>query len=323
MTCHSCLREQDKEGYCRKCLKELFDGAKIDPILPFRSPTTEKSDLYHTLTSRMSISGVQPKFSLRRERGQLVLTPARGEYILKPVPTGLFQHLDQVPFNEHLTMQIARQVFGIDVPPNAVVRFSDGNPAYLVRRFDVKPDGTRYQQEDFAQVAGITEETHGSNYKYELSYEEIGTLIKKHIPMHQVETEKFLRMVLFNYIFSNGDAHVRNFSMMRTHAGDQVLTPAYDLLCTRLHAPGESDMALTLFRDGFSADYEKIGFYTRIDFILFGKKLGIREPRVRKIIDDLLKHGEQVGQLVERSFLREDIRIGYHAHYKDKLGRIM
>ena len=38
--------------------------------------------------------------------------------------------------NEHVTMQIASQVFGIETPPNAVVRFTDGELAYIVKRFD-------------------------------------------------------------------------------------------------------------------------------------------------------------------------------------------
>ncbi|MFM8348228.1 MAG: HipA domain-containing protein, partial [Bacteroidota bacterium] len=295
---------------------------KIGPVLPFHSPSTEPTELYFSLVKRMSISGVQSKFSLRIMHGKLALTTAGGQYILKPVPTGLFRELDQVPANEHLTMQIARQVFGITVPPNAFIRFIDCHPGYLVKRFDVHPDGTRYLQEDFAQAGGMSEVTHGKDYKYDFSYEEIGALIRKHIPMHRVELEKFFRLVVFNYLFSNGDAHVRNFSMMRSGAGDQVLTPAYDLLCTRIHAPGESDMALTLFRDGFSAEFEKIGFCTRADFRLFGKKLGIREQRVERIITDMTSKQEQVQLLTERSFLRDDLKALYLVHYRDKLGRM-
>lgn len=70
-----------------------------------------------------------------------------------------------------------------------------------------------------------------------------------HIPTHAIELEKIFRLILFNYIFSNGDAHVKNFSAIQTDEGDHVITPAYDLLCTRIHSPGETDMALTLFKD--------------------------------------------------------------------------
>ena len=35
-----------------------------------------------------------------------------------------------MPANEHLTMQIARQVYGIETAENALIFFNDGTPAY-------------------------------------------------------------------------------------------------------------------------------------------------------------------------------------------------
>ncbi len=129
-------------------------------------------------SDRMSISGIQTKISLRLKGGQLEMVESGGEFILKPIPQGTFQRLEAVPINEHLTMQIARQVFKIDVAENALVQFADGEVAYLVRRFDIQPNGKRLLQEDFAQIASRSEETHGPNYKYDFSYEEIGDLIR-------------------------------------------------------------------------------------------------------------------------------------------------
>ncbi len=322
MICTGCLKKMDAPGYCKKCLKELFGGKKIDRVLPFNSPYKEDSDLYRDLTKKMSISGVQVKYSMRLDENKLILTDTGGQYILKPIPAGQFKNMDQAPANEHLTMQLAKQLFKITVPPNAIIYFSDQSPAYLVKRFDVKEDGSKYQQEDFAQIAQVTEETHGKNYKYDLSYEEIGALIKRHIPMYAVEIEKFFRLVLFNYIFSNGDAHVKNFSAIQTDAGDYVLTPAYDLLCTRIHSPGESDMALMLFKDRFSEAYEAYGFYTNHDFLEFGKMLGIKESRVLKIIDEFSGKDESIDSLVDASFLRADLKTVYKDNYKGKMKRL-
>jgi len=39
---------------------------------------------------------------------------------------------------------------------------------------DLRHDRGKLQQEDFVQIAQMTSETHGKNYKYDLSYEEIG-----------------------------------------------------------------------------------------------------------------------------------------------------
>lgn len=322
MNCSGCLKQIDNAGYCRKCLKDLFEGKKVAHVLPFNSPYNEDSDLYQERTKKLSISGVQVKYSMRLDDNNLVLTDKEGQYILKPIPVGQFKNLDQAPANEHLAMQLAGQLFKISVPPNAIIHFSDNSPAYLVKRFDVKSDGSKYRQEDFAQIAQVTEETHGKNYKYDLSYEEIGLLIKRHIPTYAIELEKFFRLVLFNYIFSNGNAHVKNFSAMLTDDGDHVLTPAYDLLCTRIHSPGEGDMALTLFKERFSEAFDAHGFYTYDDFLEFGIVLGIKESRVVKIIEAFNGKEASVDKLVDASFLGGDIKVSYKNTYKDKMTRM-
>jgi serine/threonine-protein kinase HipA len=322
MICFGCFKENELPGYCKKCLKELFDGEKVHHVLPFNSPVNEESTLYTDLTTKMSISGVQVKYSLKLEGRELKLTDKGGQYILKPVPVGQFKNLDQAPANEHLTMQLAKQFFKIAVPANAIVFFQDGNPAYLVRRFDVKSDGSKYQQEDFAQIAGVTEATHGKNYKYDLSYEEIGALMKKHIPTYKVEVEKFFRLVLFNYVFSNGDAHVKNFSVIQSESGDYILTPAYDLLCTRIHTPNEADMALTLFKGRFSAAYDAVGFYTNNDFVSFGNVLGMKENRVTRIINEFKTDHNDVHSVIQKSFLNEEMKTLYTELCVDRIKRL-
>jgi serine/threonine-protein kinase HipA len=322
MICPGCFQGIDTEGYCKKCLKNLFAGKKVAHVLPFNSPYKEDSDLYRDLTKKMSISGVQVKFSMRLKEDKLILTDKGGQYILKPIPTGQFNNLDQAPANEHLTMQLAKQLFNMDVPVNAIIYFNDASPAYLVKRFDVKADGSKFQQEDFAQIAQLSEETHGKNYKYDLSYEEIGTLIKRHISMYAFELEKFFRLILFNYIFSNGDAHVKNFSAMRTDAGDYMLTPAYDLLCTRIHSAQESDMALPLLKDRFTDAFQVQGFYTLPDFKEIGRVIGIKDSRVARIINEFNGKDESIDHLVDRSFLKDEIKVDFKSYYKDKLKRI-
>lgn len=320
MICSGCLHHHN-QAYCTRCRKELFDGKNVSPYLSFNSPTKEDTDVYRDHTKKISISGVQLKYSLTLKGTELQLTETKGQYILKPIPVGTCHHLDQAPANEHLTMQIARQLFKLTIPPNAVIFFNDGSPAYLVRRFDQSPVG-KVLQEDFAQIAQMTSETHGENYKYDLSYEEIAALIKRYIPTHRIEMEKFFRLIVFNYVFSNGDAHLKNFSAIQSAQGDYLLSPAYDLLCTRLHSPHESDMALTLFKDGFSRTYEAYGFYTYQDFYEFGQRVGIKASRVEKIMKDFTKINESVHSLIDQSFLKEELKAVYREHYHDKVKRL-
>jgi hypothetical protein len=98
---------------------------------------------------------VQEKISLRLENGRLVPTEKDGQCLLKPIPSmaGL-DFREEVPANEHLTMQLAAQAFGIETPPNGIVFFKDGSPAYVVKRFDRDPlTGEKRPQEDFSQGA--------------------------------------------------------------------------------------------------------------------------------------------------------------------------
>ena len=321
MICPGCLKDTE-EGYCTKCRNGLFDGVKVSSVLPFNSPYTEESAIFLDHTKKISISGVQAKYSLKLEGNDLVLTEKGGQYILKPIPTGTFKHLDQAPAIEHLTMQIAKQAFKLIVPPNALIFFKDDTPAYLVRRFDIRHDGGKLQQEDFAQIAQMTSETHGKNYKYDLSYEEIVDLIKVHIVTYRIEIEKFFRLILFNYTFSNGDAHLKNFSAIQSTQGDYVLTPVYDLLCTKIHSPSESDMALTFFKDDFSKTFEAYGFYTYKDFYLFGQQIGIKESRVKKIIEEFTTPQKLVYYLIGRSLLKDKIKIVYIEYYEDGVKRL-
>ncbi len=274
--CFGCYKEY-AEGYCATCRKKLFDGKKVSHILSFDAPKEENLPAYQERTKRLSISGVQLKYSLRLQEKELVLTEQKGEYIIKPIPpTALIVQQGQAPENEHLTMQLASQLFNIQVADNALVYFKDGAPAYITRRFDVKPDGTKYLQEDFAQISGKTKNSHGDDYKYNGTYEDIGNLIREKVSAYPPVLEDFFKVVVFNYVFSNGDAHLKNFSLIQSDFGDHVLTKAYDLMCTVLHTPNENDTALDLYNgDMNSPFYAKYGYYGRPNFEELADRMGM------------------------------------------------
>jgi serine/threonine-protein kinase HipA len=87
MICSSCLKN-NKEEFCLKCRKELFDGKKVSKVLGFDSPFANTSGEFLDHTKKISISGVQVKYSLKLENNALQLTETGGQYILKPIPIG-------------------------------------------------------------------------------------------------------------------------------------------------------------------------------------------------------------------------------------------
>ncbi len=321
--CKGCYRP-DIELYCPACRKALFDGARVSAVLEFDAPKDGNLPLYQEKTKRLSISGVQLKYSLRLEGTRLMLADTGGHYILKPIPPAVtLQKREQAPENEHLTMQIAAKIYKIQTAANAIIYFRDGSPAYLTRRFDIRPDGKKYLQEDMAQISGKSRQTRGENFKYEGTYEEIGQLIQQHVAAAPPVLENYFRLVLFNYLFSNGDAHLKNFSLFQTVMGDYNLTPAYDLMCTLLHMPNESDTALDLYAgDHESEFYSHYGFYGQADFRKLAEKIGILPLRLERILTQMLSSKQEVIDLIQNSFLNEDSKTIYTKAYLDKLSRM-
>lgn len=312
------------DSYSPTCLKRVFNGRKVSHILPYNPPNAgeEDAEIFLQNRKRISISGVQEKVSLLLEKNVLRLTQEgeAGTYILKPIPRDL-RKVDQVPANEHLTMQIARQVFGIQTAENALIFFKNGEPAYITKRFDVAENGATIGKEDFATLAGKTSETAGANFKYDYSYEAMAKLVHQYIPAAMVELEKFFSLIVFNYLICNGDAHLKNYGVIETKQGDYILCPAYDLINTRLHVD-DSAMALNdgLFKDDYTTNsFEANGFYAYDDFYEFGLKIGLVKSRVVKILTKYRSNREQVQSLVDRSFLSNDMKITYMEVYLNRL----
>jgi serine/threonine-protein kinase HipA len=315
--CIGCLKK-GSEGYCSKCGSELFGGNDVNPVLSFTR--SEYNQLKLTQGEKLSMPGTQTKHSLKLGGNKLKMTFRSGQYILKPVPNGPLENRENVPQNEHLTMQIAKQVYDIPVMENGLVKFRDGEFAYITRRFDVISMEYRRQQEDLAQSVGRTEETHGKRYKYDMSYEEAAGIIKKNIGAFLVEIEKFYKLVLFNYLFLNGDAHLKNFSIYRDeNYYDYLLTPAYDLLMTRLHVPGDHDTALTLLKENKSGKTSSLKLK---NFEIFGKRIGINEQRLARINSAFAGKSDKVKNMVNRSYLSDNLKEQYYANFSERMDTV-
>lgn len=312
------------DRYCPHCIRQLFDGVRISPILDF-DYDADSTNLAQGI-NQLSVSGVQEKLSATVDAGRIVLTPAgeRGRYIIKPAPA--YKHLrfrEQIPANEHLTMQIARQVYKIPTAENGLVFFRNGEIAYITKRFDYDADGNKIKQEDFASLARKSIATHGSNFKYTGSYEDAAALLKAHVSAWKVQMSRFFELVVFNYLFANGDAHLKNFSLQQTPNGDYLLAPAYDLLNTSLHVQ-DDDFAL---QEGlippaeYSDIYARTGHPCRADFETFGRRIGVLSKKMSAILDMFSQEQPAVYDLTNRSFLDERAKRMYKRSYQERLSR--
>ncbi len=307
--------------YSRTCLKRMFQGKAVSHVLPYDSPfgNSASDHQFEESRKRISISGVQEKFSMLLDKNKLRLTNEgeQSTYILKPIPH-FGKKSDQMPANEHVTMQMARQVFGIETAENALIFFRDGTPAYITKRFDVRDDGTKLSQEDFASIAGRTPQTHGEHFKYAGNYLELFQLMKRHLATYKIEAPKLLRMLIFNYLFSNGDAHFKNFSILETPMGDFRLSPAYDLLNSRIHMD-DNDFAL---EDGLLPRNLSTG-NIRSQFSILAQHAEINEKLFDNILTMMMSKSDNVEVLLNASFLNEPSKRNYWQAYKTRLKRLL
>jgi serine/threonine-protein kinase HipA len=290
----------------------LFKGKKVSHVLNFSKPEYEQTVV--NTSGRVSLSGVQPKHSLRLNGNVLELTEEDGEYLLKPHPNTIMEYVLDIPANEHFTMQTASQIFRINTSENAIVFFADTfEPCYLTKRFDRLPDGRKINTEDFTQIAGKTEETDGADYKYNFSYEDIAEKLKSICGAYPVEVEKFFKVLVFNYLMNNGDAHMKNFSMIKNDTyNDYLLSPMYDLLNTRIHFPKDAELALELFKDSYLTESFKVNaHYLYEDFYEFGIRIGMKEKRVENVLEDAVSKYGEIENLAGRAFLSDEVRIKY------------
>ncbi|MCQ2074074.1 MAG: HipA domain-containing protein [Bacteroidaceae bacterium] len=311
--------------YSPKARKALFDGRKISHLLDFNIDEFHTAGAVAEAMHRISVSGVQEKFPavLKDSRIRIAGDDDRSTYILKPSPWDrTLIERKQIPANEHLTMQIASQVYGIKTAENGLCFTPKGEIVYITKRFDILPDGTKLPMEDFASVLGRNEQEDGKHFKYSGCYEGIADAIRKNVSAWRVDMERFFELVVFNYIYANGDAHLKNFSLI-LQGEDYRLSPAYDLLNTSVHVNGD-DLGLD---GGLSPNiersdvYEKTGHPCRLDFERFGAHIGLLETRVSRILDRYMMLPDASSDLVSRSFLSDKARRHYLRIVNERISR--
>ena len=251
-----------------KFLKRMFNSSKW-PVIDFN--LGDISQKAQKLAGKLSISGVQPKLSVKLDKKQNMLIPVAesGEYILKPqTPT-----FPNIPENEQCCMDIAEEL-DIDIPLHCLIPLKDQSLAYVVKRFD-REKGVKIHQEDFAQILEETD-------KYRGSAEQIGRKLKEISSAPGYDAQLFFELVVLNFILGNGDAHLKNYSISYRNRDNVRLTPAYDIVCSKLVLPDEEDSAITisgkknkLRQEDFDKLAEYLSIPVKIRYEKFEKKFDI------------------------------------------------
>jgi len=258
---------------------------------------------------RFSLAGVALKLSMlqRHERFTAPSVGEGGDWIVKlPDRTHAC-----VPLNEYAMMTLAQRA-GIDTPDIRLVHRDqlEGVPeqlwpggeeqAYAVRRFDRTPARGRVHIEDMAQVRGFYPED-----KYKGSFETVAALVYRGRDASSLL--EFAKRLAFNILIGNGDAHLKNWSLIYRDPRIPILSPAYDLVATAVYRPNTEPEDLGL-RFGGSRRFETISLATfeRLRGAL-GAEIDLASA-VRDLVNNVLKAWPEVEALLHSHvFLRDGI----------------
>ena len=216
-------------------LSEDVPEQDLAEILTYRG----SADLFEHLLERFAtysgISGMQPKVLMRELRTEKV-THRGATHIVKAFDAARFPELAA---NEFICTRGAAAA-GI---ATAHVQLSENRQLLVVDRFDLTPQGEYLGIEDFCVLDA--RRAHG---RYDGSYEQIARRIGNYVSPAAIgqAREQYALMVAYACAIENGDAHLKNFSVLYRHAEDLVeLAPAYDMVSTTPYEPRDS-MALML-----------------------------------------------------------------------------
>ncbi|RKU67410.1 type II toxin-antitoxin system HipA family toxin [Parabacteroides sp. AF17-3] len=290
--------EQNETDFHSRCSKKIF-GTATPPLLPYSKADIESLAL-EVVRSQVTITGVQPKLSvdLEKEKGgekRFTIVGLWGGYILKPQT----EQYANLPENEDLTMHLAR-LAKINTVPHSLIRFKDGSLAYITKRIDRDKKGNKIPMEDMCQLTEkLTEQ------KYKGSYEQIAKKIVEFSAYPVLDLINYVEILLFCYLTGNADMHLKNFSLYKK-IKETTLTPAYDLLSTKLVIPEDTEeLALTL-----NGKKRKL---KRSDFDNLLKTMKVEDKIIENTYNKFRKVLPLWYDFIEISFLPNQMKIDYKA----------
>lgn len=241
---------------------------------------------------RLSLAGAQSKLPVARLDGQYLL-PVNGSpstHIIKPPIDDLQGSVE----NETFCMALAK-VAGVSVPE---VEILDTFPrAYMVERYDrvIEPGGIRrIHQEDFCQAMGLPVEVKYQN--------EGGPGLRQcfdllgHCENPGEDRNALLRLIVFNYLIGNTDAHAKNFSLLYEHPPKPRLAPFYDLLCTGVY-PGLATKNAMKIGGQYDPQFTK-----RANWLRLAEDAGVSEGEVVSLLETMTEHLPMMAPIVAEEF---------------------
>lgn len=289
------------------------------------TPTPKRTRQFDQLSSdakpwTFSLAGVALKFSMIRASDQFTI-PGRdekgGDWIIK-LPDLKYPC---VPENEFSIMHLASLV-GIDVPEIELVhrdRIQDvpsnfwpngTNQAYAVRRFDRADDRNPIHIEDFAQI-----HSKWPDDKYRSDFNTVANFCYRR--RDEYSLLEFVRRLTLNVLVGNGDAHLKNWSMIYADRKTPSLSPAYDLVSTTDYISRE-DLGMKWFGKKRFVSFELASF-SRLAATL-GANPSVLEDCARETVARVVRGWPLI---VDRQILPPELVLSIGQHIRDQSNRLL
>ncbi len=286
-------QKEEKKQITEEELHKIIKNQKTFPLL-----TNEDV--------RLSLAGAQSKFAvyIKNEKMFYPNDSFFSSHLIKPEN----ENLNDIVINEYFCMKLAKES-NINVP-NVKIQKAKNKIYLLIDRYDrVETKNNqkreRLHQEDFCQILG-----HTSARKYQkeggASFKNCFQFIKNNIGISSAES--FLRILIFNYLIGNCDAHAKNFSIL--HKKKLCLAPFYDLVSTEAYAdlyPNSKSWREIAMKIGTAWDIREI---QKIDFYKLAKENNIKEKEIDNLVNEFLKiveKAEKIKQNLEQNKLKTKI----------------
>lgn len=260
------------------------------------------------LTSRASLSGVQPKLAVVKEGG--IYRPARMNELSTHIAKFPSANHSDLTLNEYLTMLAFKALLPDDEVVQLDIEEVKGlnEPALLIKRFDRGPEG-RLHFEEFNQLLGRSSRT-----KYDGAHKDMADFILGTDGCLPTQAYLLYRRILAGLLLGNTDMHLKNFAMFHTGEGLR-LTPSYDQVAASLY--NYKTLALKI---AGSKDHP-IGDLKGRHLILLGEEFGLSPAAINMAAQGLEKNIEAAKDAIQDASLHTTK--GGGAIFKDDLIKLM
>jgi serine/threonine-protein kinase HipA len=284
--------EEDDFGLLLRYGADCIGAVGVLPPAGEAPPVADASEL---VSPGRTVSGVQRKLLVYRDETADVYRPARA---IGPAPFIAKLNSDKredLVRNEFLSLRLAASLLGA----REVTAFQLGHVAELdevaliVTRFDRTGHGHKLRVEDFAQILC---KPRGADYggKYDASYEEAAGVITAHSARPEIDLARFFQRLVAFALVANGDAHLKNFSLLEQLEGLR-LSPVYDVVNVAMLA-GEGVSQQFGLRIG--GEVLQLDAVTRTVLEAFGDRIGLPRAVVARTFRDLTTRARQAQKTI-------------------------